>query len=126
MKIHAVVSAASQTEVLKNRMRVEGIKHGDTFRADLSGVRIGEPAAPDTQEGASARVAPVFFCNMGPITVRKVIRHGDGSPLPEQVAVQGLSVEKAGFVTIRNALVTSNGAISVTIDAESKIVDEAF
>jgi len=120
MKIQGVVNASSQSEVLKSRMSSENITHGQTMRADISNVRIGEPVAK--AGWFVRRKAPVFFCNIGSLKIIEQMKSGDGGLLPDEVVVKGLAVKTPGFFNIENALLTSNGAITVTIDEKARAV----
>jgi len=123
MKIQGVVNASSQAEVLRGRMSKEGITHGQTVRADIPNVRIAEPNISNLADiGIFARKAPVFFCNVGSLNVREQLTPGDGDILPDEVVVKGLSVEAPGFFNVENALITSNGVITVSIDEKSRAV----
>jgi len=119
MKIQGVVSASSQSEVLMNRMTKENITHGQTVRADILNVRVGEPIAP---AWFATHKAPVFFCNIGSLKVREHKKAGDGGQLPDRVVMKGLIVETSGFFNVENALITSNGAITVTVDEKARAV----
>ena len=120
MKIQGVVNASSQSEVLKNRMSKENITHGQSVRADISNVRVGEPVAKE--RWFAAKKGPVFFCNIGSLKIREEMKSGDGGQLPDQVVVKGLTVRTPGFFNIENAFITSNGAITVILDEEAHAV----
>jgi hypothetical protein len=124
MKMQGTVTASSQPEVLRYRLQEDNITHGQTVRGDITNVRVGESGtSSDVGAGkVNARQAPVFFCNIGDVKVRKEINAGDGGELPERVLVKDLVVEAPGFYDIENAVITSNGAITVTADEETKVV----
>ncbi len=106
MKIQGVVNASSQSEVLRSRMTKENLTHGQTVRADIPNVRVGEPNADLL--GLVVRRPPVFFCNVGNMRLIEEIDSGDGGSLPDQVIVKGLKVDSTGMFDLENALITSN------------------
>jgi len=120
MKIQGVVNTSSQSEVLKSRMSKENITHGQTVRADISNVRVGEPLA--RAGWFAAKKAPVFFCNIGGLKIREELQAGDGAQLPDKVVVKGLTVGTTGYFNVENALITSNGAITVTVDEKTRAI----
>jgi hypothetical protein len=114
----------SQSHRLRERMVEARIEHGQEVRADLPGIRVsadleGWRTAPEAQKGV------VFFCTMGAITVRQVLATGDGAPLPTEAIVEGLVVPQPGTYDILNALIHSNGALQLRVDAETQIVPRA-
>ena len=121
MKIQGIVNEMSQSDVLRHRMNDRELTHEQTVRADIPNVRVGEPCL----EGSwitSNRKAPVFFCNVGNLTIRENLKPGDGDQLPAKVAVKGLAVGRAGFFNLENVLITSNGEITVEVDELTRIV----
>jgi hypothetical protein len=106
------VGAASQTERLVAQMGGRAITHGQTVRADLAHLRISS-----NLEG----VPMLYFCNLRDFEVREMVEPGDGLPLPVEVAVEGLEVEHDGVYDVRNALITSNGRISVRVDERTRV-----
>jgi hypothetical protein len=118
------VMAHSQTFRLRERMAEAAIGHGQEVRADLPGIRVGAAmtnwrSAPDPNFGV------IFFCTMGSIRVREVLAPGDGRILPGEVILEGLAVPEPGTYDIFNALVHSNGALRVRVDAATQIVQRA-
>jgi hypothetical protein len=122
--MEARVMSHSQTHRLKERMTEVEIRHGQEVRADLPGIRVtaevsGWRSAPEPTQGV------VFFCTMGAIRVREVLATGDGQPLPSEVIVEGLVVPEPGTYDILNALVHSNGALRLQVDAATRVVQRA-
>jgi hypothetical protein len=107
------VAPVSQQERLRAAMATSAITHGQTVRADIEHVEVS------TKVHAQALV---FFCGIQGVKVSETLRPGDGQPLPNEVALTGLSVDREGFYNIRNALITSNGKIEVTLDERSRVV----
>ena len=110
--LHPEVAPLSQTERLRSAMLSKAVTHNQAVRADFDHVEV------------SARGGPrevVYFCTIGPLTIREVVLPGDGAPLPQEVVVEGLAVEREGFYDIRNALVRSNGRIEVVIDGSTEV-----
>jgi hypothetical protein len=105
-------------------MAEASIRHGQEVRADLPGIRV-------TADRAGWRTAPepslgtVYFCTMGSIRVHQVLAAGDGQPLPSEVVLEGLVMPEPGTYDIVNALVRSNGALRITADADTRIVQRA-
>lgn len=106
------VGAASQTERLVSHMGGKAMSHGQTVRADVAHLRIAS-----NLDG----VATLYFCNMRELAIREMLEPGDGLPLPADVEVEGLEVERDGIYDIRNALITSNGRISMKVDGRSRV-----
>ena len=122
--MEARVTSYSQGYRLRERMEEAQVRHGQEIRADLPGVRVTAMErnwftrrARDTGE--------VFFCNMGPITVRETSAPGDGGALPRNVVLQGLSVPAEGTYDLLDVLVQSNGDLRVIIDEKSRAVPTA-
>jgi hypothetical protein len=63
---------------------------------------------------------------MGPIRIREVLQQGDDNPLPTEVILEGLSVPEPGTYDLVNALVHSNGALRVRVDAATQVVPRAL
>src|ERR1043166_3336911 len=106
------VASVSQTERLLAAMGASAVSHGQTVRADINRVEVSTKML--------ARPL-VYFCSMRGLRVREAVRLGDGGPLPPEVTIAGLSVEREGFYDIRNALVSSNGRVEVTLDEQSSV-----
>src|SRR5918999_5889142 len=122
--MEARVTSYSQGYRLRERMEEAKVRHGQGIRAGLPGVRVTAMErnwftrrARDTGE--------VFFCNMGPITVRETSAPGDGGALPKNVVLQGLSVPADGTYDLLDVLVQSNGDLRVIIDERSRAVPAA-
>jgi hypothetical protein len=115
------VIAYSQTYRLRERMTEATIGHGQEVRADLPGIRVTAEVA-DWNSPVSPKFGAIFFCTMGPITVREVLAPGDGRPLPSEVVLEGLAVPEPGTYDILNALVHSNGSLRVQVDSATRVV----
>jgi hypothetical protein len=118
------VMAHSQSHRLRERMAEARIGHGQEVRADLPGIRVSADME-DWRKSAEPRRGVVFFCTMGPITVRQVLATGDGEPLPIEAVVEGLVVPQPGTYDIFNALIHSNGALQLRVDSETVIVPKS-
>lgn len=118
--MEARVTAYSQAHQLRERMQRAEVRHGQEIRADLPGIKVS--AAASAWLGARQGKGEVFFCNMGPIRVRKVTIAGDGRPLPDEALVQGLHVAGDGTYDLLNALVRSNGNLHVIVDEVTQVV----
>jgi hypothetical protein len=118
------VMAHSQSHRLRERMAEAAIGHGQELRADLPGIRVTAEVA-DWRSAPNPNVGAVFFCTMGSIRVREVLAPGDGSSLPTEVILEGLVVPEPGTYDILNALVHSNGALRVQVDAATQVVRRA-
>ncbi|HEY2849956.1 MAG TPA: hypothetical protein VGI97_08770 [Gemmatimonadaceae bacterium] len=106
------IDAASQTERLVAEMGKRAITHGQTVRADLARLRVSSSVSG---------MPLLYFCNVREIEIREMIEVGDGKPLPDEVAIEGFEVEQDGIYDIRNALISSNGRISVRVDERSRV-----
>ncbi|HEV8355225.1 MAG TPA: hypothetical protein VGQ17_00490 [Gemmatimonadales bacterium] len=107
------VASVSQQDRLRAVMARDAITHGQTVRADIEHVEVSRKF-----HGKEL----VFFCGIQGLRVRETVRPGDGHPLPDEVAVTGLAVEREGLYNVRNALISSNGRIEVTLDDRSRVV----
>ena len=115
------VTASSQAYRLKERMEQAEVRHGQEIRADLPGIRVR--TSPPAWIGArEAERGVVFFCDMGPIRLRRVGIPGDELPLPNAARVQGLEVAAEGNYDLINALVRSNGDLRVIVDEVTEVV----
>lgn len=108
------VASVSQTDRLRSAMAASAITHGQTVRADIDRVEVSTKAYAQ---------ALVYFCGIHGVRVRQTIESGDGGPLPAEVAVTGLAVEREGIHDIQNALISSNGRIQVVLDDKSRVVE---
>lgn len=122
--MEARVTSYSQGYRLRERMEEAEVRHGQEIRADLPGVRV--TAMERNWFTRRAREAgEVFFCTMGPITIRETSTPGDGGALPRNVVLQGLSVPSDGTYDLLDVLVQSNGDLRVIIDGRSRAVPAA-
>jgi hypothetical protein len=118
--MEARVTSYSQSYRLRERMAQAEVGHGQEIRADLPGIRVGAMGR-NWFTGKPNRRGEVFFCNMGPITVRETTTPGDGGPLPSNVVVQGLEVLAEGTYDLKDVLIQSNGDLRVIIDGASRV-----
>jgi hypothetical protein len=119
--MEARVTASSQVYRLRERMEQAEVRHGQEIRADLPGIRVSA-RAPAWFGARQSDKGDVFFCNMGPIRLRRVTIDGDGKVLPNEALVQGLNVAAEGTYDLVNALVRSNGDLRVIVDEVTEIV----
>jgi hypothetical protein len=122
--MEARVTSYSQGHRLRERMEEAKVQHGQEIRADLPGIRVSAMGRNWFTGRFGAR-GEVFFCNMGPITVRETTTLGDGGPLPRNVVLQGLDVPADGTYDLMDVLIQSNGDLRVTMDAASRVVPAA-
>lgn len=100
------LTSFSQPHVLQTRMKEERLSHGGTVKANLSPVRL------DMDHGAVV----MYFCPMQSLQVLEVVSEGDGSNIPAQVKIGGLTIPsdcKSGLYDLKNVELTSNGTIQV-------------
>ena len=116
----ARVTSYSQSERLRERMGQAEVRHGQEIRADLPGIRV-EAMGRTWFSDRPSRHGVVFFCTMGPITVRETTTPGDGGPLPSNAIVEGLNVPAEGIYDLKDVLVQSNGDLRVIIDGASRV-----
>ena len=119
--MEARVTAYSQAHHLRERMQRAEVQHGQEIRADLPGIKVSAAASAwlGARQGGKGEV---FFCNMGPIRVRRVTIAGDKSPLPGEASMRGLHVAGDGTYDLLNALVRSNGNLQVIVDEVTQVV----
>jgi hypothetical protein len=119
--MEARVTSYSQAHRLRERMEEAKVGHGQEIRADLPGVRVSAMGR-NWFTGRFGIRGEVFFCNMGPITVRETTTPSDGKPLPRNVVLQGLDVPADGTYDLIDVLVQSNGDLRVIMDGASRVV----
>jgi hypothetical protein len=119
--MEAHVTAYSQAHRLRERMAQAEVQHGQEIRADLPGIGV-TTMARDWSTARHTGKGQVFFCNMGPIRVRKVTIPGDGGPLPTDAIVKGLEVASGGTYDLLNVLVRSNGDLRLIVDDATRVV----
>jgi hypothetical protein len=100
------------------------VRHGQEIRADLPGIRVNAMGR-NWFTGKPSYKGEIFFCTMGPITIRETTTPGDGGPLPSNVIVQGLEVPIDGTYDLMDVLVQSNGDLRVIMDGASRVVPAA-
>jgi hypothetical protein len=122
--MEARVTAYSQADRLRERMKQVEVRHGQEIRADLPGIRVSAMSR-NWFTGRPTGKSEIFFCTMGPIRVREVKEAGDGAPLPSNVVVQGLEVPGDGTYDLIDALVQSNGDLRVIVDSATRVVPVA-
>ena len=122
--MEARVTSYSQGYRLRERMEEAEVRHGQEIRADLPGIRVTATGRNWFTRRAGDK-GEVFFCNMGPITIRETSAPGDGGALPRNVVLQGLSVPADGTYDLLDVLVQSNGDLRVIIDEKSRAVPAA-
>jgi hypothetical protein len=118
--MEARVTAYSQSHRLKERMSEAEVRHGQEIRADVRGVRV-QLASPEWFARGGKVKGDVFFCNMGPVQVRRVSIEGDGGPLPDRTILDGLRVPSEGTYDLLNVLVRSNGDLRLIMDDASRV-----
>jgi hypothetical protein len=118
--MEARVTSYSQSERLRERMAQADVRHGQEIRADLPGIRV-EAMGRNWFIGKPSRHGVVFFCTMGPITIRETTTPGDGGPLPSNVILEGLEIPAEGIYNLKDVLVQSNGDLRVIIDGASRV-----
>ncbi|HKG33556.1 MAG TPA: hypothetical protein VKB22_07480 [Gemmatimonadales bacterium] len=118
--MEARVTSYSQSERLRERMVQAEVRHGQEIRADLPGIRV-EAMGRNWFIGKPSRHGVVFFCTMGPITIRETTTPGDGGPLPSNVILEGLEIPAEGIYNLKDVLVQSNGDLRVIIDGASRV-----
>jgi hypothetical protein len=117
--MEARVTSYSQSHRLRERMSQAEVRHGQEIRADLPGIRVG--AMGRNWFIGKVNRGEVFFCTMGPITIRETTTPGDGGPLPSNVVVEGLEVPAEGTYDLRDVLIQSNGDLRVIMDGASRV-----
>src|SRR5215213_1468193 len=118
--MEARITSYSQSERLRERMAQAEVRHGQEIRADLPGIRV-EAMGRNWFIGKPSRHGVVFFCTMGPITIRETTTPGDGGPLPSNVILEGLEIPAEGIYNLKDVLVQSNGDLRVIIDGASTV-----
>jgi hypothetical protein len=118
--MQARVTSYSQSDRLRERMAQAEVRHGQEIRADLPGIRV-EAMGRTWFSGKPSRHGVVFFCTMGPITIRETTTPGDGAPLPSNVILEGLEIPAEGIYDLKDVLVQSNGDLRVIIDGASRV-----
>jgi hypothetical protein len=100
------ITAYSQSNVLRERMKEQKLTHGETITANLSPVRLEMDFNSMT----------MYFCPMKSIEVLETLNEGDGGKIPLDAKIEGLNVPsnlKPGFYALKNVTLTSNGTMQV-------------
>ncbi|HKP49044.1 MAG TPA: hypothetical protein VJU17_03445 [Gemmatimonadales bacterium] len=118
--MQARVTSYSQSERLRERMTQAEVRHGQEIRADLPGIRV-EALSRSWFSGRPSRNGVVFFCTMGPVTVRETTTPGDGGPLPSKVILEGLEIPAEGTYDLKDVLIQSNGDLRLILDGASRV-----
>ena len=59
------------------------------------------------------------------ITIRKILKDGDGGEIPDEAVVHGLNIEAPGRFDLMNAKVCSNGKVDVIVDEQTTVIPVA-
>lgn len=115
------ITSFSQPHVLQTRMQEEKMSHGGTVTANLSPVRL------DMDHGGVV----MYFCPMKSLQILEIVAEGDGTSIPAEAKIEGLSVPvsyKSGFYELENVELTSNGTIQVKATQKTnwKLIKSAF
>lgn len=106
--------SSGQPYKLQHAMVQQRLTHDQTVLADIKGVRI-------TNE---SNVPVMYFCPMSGIEIHKQISPGDGKMIPEQVALEGITIKKgfkSGIYDLKSVKLYSNGKIQVIATAGTKL-----
>ncbi len=101
-----IVRSDSQPHVLQQKMKEGRLTHGETVTVNITPVRL---------ENAYGKMI-LYFCPMKTMEILETSIEGDGGEIPGRAIVEGLSVSsqhKAGFYSLKNVKLTSNGTIQV-------------
>ena len=71
--------------------------------------------------GRASKRAPIFFCNISELRLRKILREGDGGPIPTQTLIKGLFVAGPSRFKLLNVKLFSNGSVNVIVDEDSAV-----
>jgi hypothetical protein len=91
--------------------------HGDEMLVTIPRIKI-LPA-----EGIYAQKGHLYFCEISPIIVHKIIKFGDGGMLPSRVRLDDtIGAPKYGCADMEFFVLGSNGAVYIRSHEISKIV----
>ena len=133
-----IVTSDSQTDRLRRRATEARLSHGQEVRVDVPRIRVARRPTPVRRllawlwNGARGPkpVSPgeIYFCEVGPLTVRQQVAAGDGGPMPSTVVVDGLTAPDAGYYDLQNVLVRSNGDLRLVADEQTRLtpVDRSY
>lgn len=110
-----MITSYSQPHVLQQRMKEEGLTHGDRVIANLSPVRL---------ESNFGRMI-MYFCPMASVEVTKKIAAGDGGSLPPEAILENMKTPetlKPGLYTVKNVELFSNGTMRVIAGPKTEFV----
>jgi len=104
-----VVPQYSQERKVQEALHQVGVSHNAGVVAQLNNVLVRSDGI-------------VYFCNSR-LMLAEELMPGDGGALPERVVLQGnWEFPAPGYYDLRNARISVNGAISITLDDEAELV----
>lgn len=108
-------AAINQPFRFQEKLEAAGVRHGDTVRADVRGIRV-------TGAAATFGKPTVAFCFIGPVVVKEPIARGDGGRVPSMVKIRGRSpFPSDGVYDVEDAIVATNGRIVLSVDNRTRV-----
>ena len=107
-----IANPSAQPYVLQGKMKEKQLTHGETVMATMSPVRL---------EAAAGKLA-LYFCPMRELDITETLALGDGGEIRGEVVVEGLTLpagSQSGLYTLKNVILTSNGAIQIRKTADT-------
>jgi hypothetical protein len=108
----AHVTLWSQQYRLRQQVERSHIRHDETVRVDIPGVRVA------SREG---RGAIISFGDVEPLKIRRRLTSGDDRPIPESVDMQGFDFPGDGIYDLKDVVVRCNGDVRISADARSRV-----
>lgn len=120
------LSPRGQGPVLRSRMIVAGLTHGSKARVSIPHARMHSCTLGNNSGGV---ISELRFCNMGRLRVAEILATGDGGEIKASVVFDD-AIDRAlprnhsrnviDF-SIHDAIVESNGRITITADEKTVI-----
>lgn len=115
--VSAVVDSSSQSVMLSLRMMEKDLSHDQAVIADINVVRVREEAGKPV----------LYFCNIHPLNIRKVLNPGDGEEIPTELKLHNVKIPRKLFgrhsdryINIKNVKLYSNGTMQIIANSETK------
>lgn len=108
----AQVTLRSQQYRLRQQVERSHIRHDETVRVDISGVRVDSRAGRD---------AVISFGDVEPLKIRARLTRGDDRPVPESIDIQGIDFPGDGLYDLKDVVMRCNGDLRISADSRSRV-----
>jgi hypothetical protein len=108
----ARVTPWSQQYRLRQQFERSHVRHNETVRVDIRGVRVMSRAGHGPM---------VSFSDVEPLHIRRRLTSGDDGPMPESVEMQGFDFPGDGLFDLEDVVVHCNGDLRISADARTHV-----